>query len=187
MNEPQQKSFFYFLRESSAFFLIWLSLLLMYSIICAYTNQVGQDEFYRVIFFLQKPWVITLNGVALLMLLLHTAIWFTHLHSNYVAWSKTIFICGTWAAIFSPIMMIIIGYFVPFGDVTTRSLLLKMLGTESGKVVIFLMVILPIWYALPRILQTLHDFNIHPKREKLLVNGLALAWSAHTIYILCVR
>lgn len=67
---------FYMIRESSAFFMIWFSLVLMFGIICSYTNAQGQDEFYRFIFFLRHPLVIVLNSLTLLAALLHTVTWF---------------------------------------------------------------------------------------------------------------
>ncbi|OCG20142.1 hypothetical protein A9G22_00890 [Gilliamella sp. App2-1] len=66
------------------FSMIWVSLVLMYGVICMYTNAVGQDEFYRFIFFLRSPVVIVLNCVALLITLFHSISWY-----NSVA--KTIF------------------------------------------------------------------------------------------------
>ncbi|MDF7670036.1 hypothetical protein PT276_02250 [Orbaceae bacterium ESL0721] len=182
----QQKLLFY-IRETPAFFLIWLSMLLLYAAICSYTNQMGQDEFYRVIFFLRNNLVVAINVVALLILSIHLIIWIKDLSKNCRNLSKLMFFCGTWAAIFAPIMMVIVGYIIPFGNVAERSYLLKLMGTMHGKIIFCLMIILPIWYALPRILETIHTFNIHPKREKMLILVLAFAWSAHAIYLLFVR
>lgn len=93
---------------------------------------------------------------------------------------------GMWAAIFAPVVIVIIAFIIPFGDVVTRSYILKLIGSTYGKVFLFLMISLPIWCALHRILHTLHDFNIHPKRGKLLTYGLALAWTLHAGYILFI-
>ena len=94
---------------------------------------------------------------------------------------------GLWAAIFAPVVLIIIAFIIPFGDAITRSSILKLVNTQLGKLFLCLMISLPIWYGLQQILTLLHQFNIHPKREKLLTYGLALAWTAHAIYILFVR
>ena len=94
---------------------------------------------------------------------------------------------GLWAAIFAPAVLIIIAFIIPFGDAITRSSILKLANTQLGKLFLCLMISLPIWYGLQQILTLLHQFNIHPKREKLLTYGLALAWTAHAIYILFVR
>lgn len=58
------------------FSMIWVSLVLMYGVVCMYTNAVGQDEFYRFIFFLRKPFVVVLNCIALFISIFHTIIWF---------------------------------------------------------------------------------------------------------------
>ncbi|XKM13034.1 hypothetical protein RCS94_08370 [Orbaceae bacterium ac157xtp] len=67
---------FYLLRESTAFLMLWVSVELMFGVICTYTNQYGQDEFYRFIFFLQNPFVVFINILALISALYHTFTWF---------------------------------------------------------------------------------------------------------------
>lgn len=94
---------------------------------------------------------------------------------------------GLWTAIFAPVILIIVAFIIPFGDAITRSYILKLANTELGKLFLCLMISLPIWCGLQQILTLLHQFNIYPKREKLLAYGLALAWTAHAIYILFVR
>ncbi|WP_392551775.1 fumarate reductase subunit FrdD [Orbus wheelerorum] len=94
---------------------------------------------------------------------------------------------GMWAAIFAPAIIIITAFIIPFGDAATRSYILKLMTMFTGKLFLFFMISLPIWYGLHRILHMLHDFNIHPRRGKLLTYGLALAWTIHTAYILFVR
>ncbi|MWN89122.1 hypothetical protein GQ597_00085 [Gilliamella sp. Pra-s65] len=58
------------------FSMIWISLVLMYGVVCMYTNSVGQDEFYRFIFFLRSPFVVMLNCIALFVSVFHTTTWF---------------------------------------------------------------------------------------------------------------
>ncbi|MBI0151510.1 fumarate reductase subunit D, partial [Bifidobacterium sp. M0353] len=82
-------------------------------------------------------------------------------------------------AIFAPVVLIIVAFIIPFGDAITRSYILKLANTELGKLFLCLMISLPIWCGLQQILTLLHQFNIYPKREKLLTYGLALAWTAH--------
>lgn len=94
---------------------------------------------------------------------------------------------GTWAAIFLPVVLVILTFIIPFGDVVTRSYILKITNKEIGKVFLFLMISLPIWCGLQQILSILHERKIYPKREKLLTFGLALAWTLHAIYILFIR
>lgn len=104
--------------------------------------------------------------------------------SNKPLFSVLLSVGGIWAAVFTPVMIIIIAYIIPFGDAVTRSYILKLISMFTGKLFLFFMISLPIWYGLDRILYTLHDFNIYPKRGKLLTYGLALAWTLHTGYIL---
>ncbi|MCO6538596.1 MAG: fumarate reductase subunit D [Gilliamella sp.] len=94
---------------------------------------------------------------------------------------------GTWAAIFLPVVLVILAFIIPFGDAITRSYILKIANKEIGKVFLFLMISLPIWCGLQQILSILHERKIYPKREKLLTFGLALAWTLHAIYILFIR
>ncbi|OCG07448.1 hypothetical protein A9G13_04195 [Gilliamella sp. wkB178] len=67
---------FTILRRLIPFAMIWVSLVLMFGVICMYTNAMGQDEFYRFIFFLHNPIVVALNSLALLIALLHSILWF---------------------------------------------------------------------------------------------------------------
>ncbi|MWN89121.1 hypothetical protein GQ597_00080 [Gilliamella sp. Pra-s65] len=94
---------------------------------------------------------------------------------------------GTWAAMFAPIVLIIMAFMLPFGEVATRSYILKIANTDIGKVLLFLTISLPVWFGLQQILTILHEHQIHPKREKLLTFGLALAWTLHAIYLLFIR
>ncbi|MCX8648782.1 hypothetical protein J3U21_00330 [Gilliamella sp. B2776] len=58
------------------FAMLWGSLVLMYGVICMYTNSMGQDEFYRFIFFLRSPFVVVLNCIVLLIAIFHSISWF---------------------------------------------------------------------------------------------------------------
>ncbi|NUF28078.1 fumarate reductase subunit C [Gilliamella bombicola] len=58
------------------FSMIWVSLILMYGVVCMHTNTLGQDEFYRFIFFLRSPVIVVLNCIALLVSVFHTINWF---------------------------------------------------------------------------------------------------------------
>ncbi|WP_392562794.1 fumarate reductase subunit FrdD [Orbus sturtevantii] len=93
---------------------------------------------------------------------------------------------ATWAAIFAPVIIITF-FIIAFGDVATRSYILKLMTTFGGKLFLFFMISFPIWCGLHRILHTLHDINIHPKRGNVLTYGLALAWTLHAGYILFIH
>jgi fumarate reductase subunit C len=85
------------------FSMIWVSLVLMYGVVCMYTNGVGQDEFYRFIFFLRSPFIVGLNCIALFISVFHTIIWFNlfpKMMSSTVFNKKTntlLVIAGLWA------------------------------------------------------------------------------------------
>lgn len=93
---------------------------------------------------------------------------------------------GVWAAIVAPIVVIIVGFLLPFADAATLTHLLRLSTTPLFKIFMLAMMVLPIWYGLPILLQTLNTFNIYPKRAKLLFYGLAFAWSAHAGYIIFI-
>lgn len=63
-------------KKANAFFMLWISMVLMYGVVCNYSNEFGQDEFYRFIFFLQHPIVIFLNILSLFFALFHTITYF---------------------------------------------------------------------------------------------------------------
>ncbi|WP_085246893.1 hypothetical protein [Gilliamella mensalis] len=84
------------------FSMIWVSLVLMYAVICMYTNTVGQDEFYRFIFFLRSPVVVVLNCFALLVSIFHSIIWFNLVPKTIFSYrtdkksQSYLFIVGLW-------------------------------------------------------------------------------------------
>lgn len=74
---PQKQSRFWsIINKLIPFAMLWGSLMLMYGVICMYTNNMGQDEFYRFIFFLRSPFVVVLNCLALLVAICHSISWF---------------------------------------------------------------------------------------------------------------
>ncbi|MBI0027066.1 hypothetical protein H3S88_01240 [Gilliamella sp. B14448G11] len=73
---PQKQSrFCSIINKLIPFAMLWGSLMLMYGVICMYTNGMGQDEFYRFIFFLRSPFVVVLNCLALLVAIFHSISW----------------------------------------------------------------------------------------------------------------
>lgn len=72
----KQRLFLSIIDKLTAFSMIWVSMVLMYGVICMYTNAMGQDEFYRFIFFLQSPLAVIINVIALLLALFHSINWF---------------------------------------------------------------------------------------------------------------
>lgn len=72
----KQSRFWLIINKLIPFAMLWGSLMLMYGVICMYTNSMGQDEFYRFIFFLRSPFVVVLNCLALLVAICHSISWF---------------------------------------------------------------------------------------------------------------
>lgn len=68
-------TWYYWLKQSAIFAMLWLNIILVYSIVCAHTNQLGQDEFYRVIFFMRHPIVIGLTIIAFLSTVIFSVTW----------------------------------------------------------------------------------------------------------------
>lgn len=111
---------FYIMRESTAFFMLWISIILTFGIICAYPNAQGVNEFYRFIFFLQNPIVVVINILALVAALFHTLTWFNLMPKavNIVIAAKkppaALFIIGLWVimmVVSSVILYAVFGYF----------------------------------------------------------------------------
>lgn len=101
--------------------------------------------------------------------------------------NKLFTISKIWSALFSPVVIVIIAFIIPFSDFIVRSYILKLIDTILGKSFLFLMISLPIFYALHCILQILLNFKMQPKRIKLIIYGLALFWSIHAGYLLFFR
>jgi len=111
---------FYIVRESTSFFMLWISIVLMYGVICAHTNEMGRDEFYRFIFFLRHPVVVALNVLALMAALLHSITWFNLAPkaTNIVLAGKKLpailIISGFWLitlVVSMALLLLIFGYF----------------------------------------------------------------------------
>jgi fumarate reductase subunit C len=98
----EQSSILSILNKLVPFSMIWVSLVLMFGVICMYTNAIGQDEFYRFIFFLQSPLVVTINAIALLLALFHSINWFRLIpnvifkQSIHKKWQVYLLITGLW-------------------------------------------------------------------------------------------
>lgn len=90
-------------------------------------------------------------------------------------------------AIFGPVIFIIAGYVIPFGDAQSRSYLLKLIDTTVGKSLLFFIVSLTIFCAFAQILTVLNHLKIYPKRAKLMTYGLAFIWIIHLFYLLFIR
>ncbi len=70
-------------KQSIVFAMLWLSMVLLYGVICAHTNQLGQDEFYRFIFFMRHPVVMGLNCLALLIAVVFSITWCSSISQRF--------------------------------------------------------------------------------------------------------
>ncbi|WP_392562795.1 hypothetical protein RHO12_04755 [Orbus sturtevantii] len=111
---------FYTVRESTSFFMLWVSIVLMYGVICTNTNEMGRDEFYRFIFFLQHPVVIVLNVLSLVAALFHSITWFnlvpkaTNIVLSRKKLSPILVTIGFWLvtiAVSTALLLLVFGYF----------------------------------------------------------------------------
>lgn len=106
----------YICRKSAAFFMIWISIVLMFGVVCSHTNEMGQDEFYRFIFFLQHPFVIVVNVLALISMLFHTLTWFNfnHFTAGGKRSANILSVLGLWVitiVISVAMLLLVFGYF----------------------------------------------------------------------------
>lgn len=96
-------------------------------------------------------------------------------------------LASLWFAIFAPVVLFIIIFVIPNGDVRTLSHILKITDTMLGKIFLFFMMSLPSWYAFDRILLIFQQFQIYLKRGKLISVFIASIWTLHAYYILFMR
>lgn len=84
---------------------------------------------------------------------------------------------GTVGAIFTPVMVLLVGIILPFASLPTVSKILTLAPTILGKLFLMLVIILPIWCSLHRLHLTSHDLKMHIPASKLIFYGLATVLS----------
>lgn len=84
---------------------------------------------------------------------------------------------GMWAAIVSPVVVLLAGILLPLGIGTERGLsythLLQAAQTQPGRLFLFLTIVMPVWCALHRLHHGMHDIRLHVPAAKWLFYGLA--------------
>ncbi|MDH2998190.1 fumarate reductase [Pasteurellaceae bacterium LFhippo2] len=88
---------------------------------------------------------------------------------------------GAVSAIFFPVLILILGFLLPFGLVTPDNIV-AFAGTFIGKLAILALLIFPMWCAIHRIHLGLHDFKVHVPAGGWIFYGLAGLYSVLVLF-----
>ncbi|WP_040976618.1 fumarate reductase subunit FrdD [Necropsobacter massiliensis] len=88
---------------------------------------------------------------------------------------------GAISAVFFPVLVLIIGFLLPFGLVTPDNII-AFAHTWIGKLAILALLIFPAWCGIHRIHLGLHDFKVHVPAGGVIFYGLATLYSVLTLF-----
>lgn len=84
---------------------------------------------------------------------------------------------GMWAAIVSPVMVLLVGILLPLGIGSRGGLsyegLLQATHSLPGRLFLFLVIVMPLWCGLHRLHHGMHDLSLHIPSGKWVFYGLA--------------
>lgn len=89
----------------------------------------------------------------------------------------------TVSAMFFPILVLVVGFLLPFGLIDAKNVfeLVAFLHSGVGKLILLVLLIFPMWCALHRIHHGMHDFKIHVPAGGIIFYGLAVLYSVLTV------
>ncbi|WP_341764727.1 fumarate reductase subunit FrdD [Candidatus Providencia siddallii] len=84
---------------------------------------------------------------------------------------------GMWSSLISPIIIILVGFLIPFDLIPKLSCYERNLifcKSIIGSFFIFFMIVLPIWCGMHRIYHTLNDIKFYIPRSKIIFYGITI-------------
>lgn len=91
---------------------------------------------------------------------------------------------GAISAVFFPVLVLILGFLLPFGLVTPDNII-AFSHTLIGKLAIIALLVFPAWCGIHRVHLGLHDFKVHVPAGGLIFYGLATLYSVIVLFAVC--
>lgn len=88
---------------------------------------------------------------------------------------------GAISAIFFPVLVLILGFLLPFGLITPDNII-AFAQTWIGKLAILALLIFPMWCGMHRVHLGLHDFKVHVPAGGWIFYGLSALYSVLVIF-----
>ncbi len=84
---------------------------------------------------------------------------------------------GMWTAMFSPVLILLIGLLLPVGwapeEAFSYTRIMAFAASFSGRIILLLAIVLPLWCSMHRLHHGLHDLQLHLPGSQWLCYGLA--------------